>query len=171
MMNKHNSRPKIHKKNDEYYTQTCAWDKLTQYIDKSKIIFEGFYGGGHTYDYFIKNGYKVIGKKGLDFFSNDADKLLDKCDCVITNPPFSLKYKIMSKLVKHNKPFILILPLACINTISFRNCFNNKMGDISIIIPKGRMKFIQNKEIKKSPSFESCYVCYKMLDDKLLFID
>ena len=170
-MNKHISRPKIHKQNDEYYTQTGAWDKLIPYIDKSKVIFEGFYGGGHTYEYFTKNGYKVIGKKGLDFFSDEADKLLEKCDNVITNPPFSLKYKIITKLVKHNKPFILILPLACINTISFRKCFNNKMEDVSIIIPRGRMRFIQNKEIKKSPSFESCYVCYKTMGKKLIFLD
>ena len=170
-MNKHTTRPKIHKKNDEYYTQSCTWDKLIPYIDKSKIIFEGFYGSGHTYNYFTKNGYTVLGKKGLDFFSDDADALLKKCDCVISNPPFSLKYKIMTKLVKHHKPFILILPLACINTISFRNCFNNQMKDISIIIPRGRMKFIQNKVIKKSPSFESCYVCYKIMDNKLIFLD
>ena len=170
-MNKHISRPKIHKKNDEYYTQNSCWDKITPYINKSQVIFEGFYGGGHTYNYFTKNGYKVIGQKGLDFFSDEADKLLKQSDCVITNPPFSLKYKIMDKLVEHNKPFILVLPLACINTISFRNCFNNKMNDVSVIIPRGRLKFIQNKEIKKSPSFESCYVCYKMLNKKLIFLD
>ena len=170
-MNKHITRPKINNLNDEYYTPASAWDKLTSYIDKSKVIFEGFYGGGHTYEYFTNNGYKVIGKKGLDFFSDEADVLLNKCDCVITNPPFSLKYKIMKKIVQHNKPFILILPLACVNTISFRNCFNNEMKDVSIIIPRGRMRFIQNKEIKKSPSFESCYVCYKMIDEKLIFLD
>ena len=170
-MNKHITRPKIHKKNDEYYTQTSAWDKIKCYIDKNKLIYEGFYGGGHTYNYFVNNGYKVIGEKDVDFFSCKSDKYLRKCDCVISNPPFSLKYKSMSKLVKFNKPFILILPLACINTLSFRKCFNNKMDKVSIIIPKGRLKFIQNKEIKKSPSFESCYVCYKMIDKKLIFLD
>ena len=170
-MNKHITRPKIHKKNDEYYTQTCVWDKISSYIDKSKIIFEGFYGVGHTYNYFKDHGYKVIGEKDLDFFSEKANKYLKKCDCVISNPPFSLKYKSMEKLYKYKKPFILILPLACINTLSFRKCFNNNMDDISIIIPKGRLKFIQNKEIKKSPSFESCYVCYKMIDKKLIFLD
>ena len=171
-MNKHNTRPKIHKKNDEYYTQNSAWDKIIKYIPKNKVIFEGFYGGGHTYKYFTEHGYKVLGEKNLDFFSfKAADEFLYESDCVISNPPFSLKYKIMSWLVKFNKPFILILPLACINTLSFRNCFKNKMDNVSIIIPKGRLKYIQNKEIKKSPSFESCYVCWKMIDEKLIFVD
>ena len=170
-MNKHITRPHIHKKNDEYYTQSSAWDNITKFLDKNKLIYEGFYGGGHTYYYFVNNGYKVIGEKDLDFFSEKSYQYLRKCDCVITNPPFSLKYKIMSKLVEYNKPFILLLPLACINTISFRNCFNNTMDKVSIIIPKGRLKFIQNKEIKKSPSFESCYVCWNMFYEKHIFID
>ena len=159
-MNFHQSRKKMKKTNDEWYTLPSSWDKILEYVDKDKKIFEAFYGCGHTYDYFKEKGYNVIGKKGLDFFEDE--KLIKECDIIISNPPFSSKYKIMERIVKYNKPFILILPLHCINTISFRKCFDNDMKDVSIFIPKGRLQYIQDGTLKKAPSFESCFVAYKI---------
>ena len=160
----------ILKTSDEYYTPDEAWDNISQYLSKDKWIFEAFFGEGHTYKYFEKNGYNVVGEKGLDFFSDDADFFMEVADCVVSNPPFSIKYKVMDTLVRENMPFILILPLACINTKSFRKCFNNCMNDVSIMIPKGRMRFIQSSKLLKPASFENCYVCYKMVHEKLVFL-
>ena len=167
-MNFHTTRSKMKRTNDEWYTVPSSWDKILEYIDKKHIIYEAFYGGGDTYKYFKKKGFKVIGKPNYDFFEDE--KLIKKCDVVISNPPFSSKYKIMERLVKHNKPFILILPLHCINTISFRKCFNNDMSNVSVMIPKGRLQYVQNGTLKKSPSFENCFVAYKMIKEKLVFL-
>ena len=165
-MNFHQSRKKMKKSNDEWYSQPSFWDKVLSYIDKKSVIYEAFYGCGHTYDYFKSKGFSVIGKQGLDFFEDE--EYIKKCDIVVSNPPFSSKYKIMERLVKKNKPFILILPLHSINTISFRKCFDDDMSKVSVLIPKGRLKYIQNNKVKKSPSFESCYVAYKCIQDKPL---
>lgn len=155
---------------DEYYTPTKVWDDIKQHISSDKVIFEPFFGQGHTFNYFKENGYNIIGKKDLDFFSVDGTSMLKKCDCVISNPPYSKKYKIIKKLVENDVPFILTMPLSAINTIVFLNAFNNNMDNVSIIIPKGRMKYIHNGSIANSPSFESCYVCYKMIKQKLIFL-
>ena len=165
------SRGKIKRNNNEYYTQPRIWDKISNFLDKDKVIFEAFYGDGHTYKYLSDNGYKVVGKKGMDFFSRKGIEYLQQCDCVVSNPPFSKKYQIIKTVVEHRKPFILILPLSCVNTLSFRNCFQNKMNDVSILIPHGRMKFIKDGTVKKSPSFETCFICYKIMDEKLVFLD
>ena len=167
----HQSRAKITRNNDEYYTQPQMWDKIIDLLDKDKIIFEAFYGDGHTYKYFHTNGYKIIGEKGMDFFSDKGMEYLQRCDYVVSNPPFSKKYKILKTIVEYQKPFILILPLSSVNTLSFRDCFDGKMNHVSLLIPKGRMKFIKDGNVKKSPSFETCFVCYKMLADKLVFLD
>lgn len=168
-----------HKKNtpskkvtDEYYTPAKVWDDIKPYFPKKHIvIYEPFYGQGHTYNYFKRNKYNIIGKKGLDFFTIEGKYLLSKCDCVISNPPFSTKYDIIKLLVSYKKPFILTLPLSCINTIIFLKSFNNDMSEVSLIIPKGRMKYIYDGTTANSPSFESCYVCYKMPQiPKLIFL-
>ena len=167
----HQSRKKMARKNDEYYTQPSSWDLVLQYIPKNKVLFEPFFGAGHTAKYFNQHGYKMIGENTLDFFdTTKMDHFLARSNIIISNPPFSKKYKIIKKLVEYNKPFMLILPLACINTISFRQCFNNQTKDITLIIPKGRLKFIQDGKVKKSPSFESCFLCYKMMDDKIIWL-
>lgn len=167
-MNFHTTRTKMKKNNDEWYTIPSSWDMILKYIDKKDIIYEPFYGGGDTYRYFKKKGHKVIGKPNYDFF--DDEKLIKKCDAVITNPPFSSKYKIIDRLVKYNKPFILILPLHCINTKSFRKCFDDDMSNVSLLIPKGRLQYMQNGQLKKSPSFESCFVAYKMIKKNIMWI-
>ena len=159
------------KNNNEYYTQPSSWDKILNYVDKkNNKIYEPFYGGGDTYNYFKNKGYNVIGKKDLDFFEDE--KYIKDCDIIISNPPFSTKYKIMERIVKYNKPFILILPLHSINTISFRKCFNNNMKDVTVFIPKGRLQYIYNGKVRKAPSFESCFVGYKMknIPQQLIFL-
>ena len=170
-MNFHQSRKKMSKKNDEWYTIPSSWDKVLEYIDKEKIMFEPFYGGGHTLDYFKNKGYKIVGDKSIDFFDDKCIQYLKLCDVVVTNPPFSSKYKIIKRLVDNKKPFILILPLHCINTISFRKSFNDDLKDVTVMIPKGRLQYIQNGELKKSPSFESCFVGWKINTSKhLIFL-
>ena len=167
-MNKHSSKTKM-KQDDEYYTQPSTWELVLPYINRIDVLYEPFYGQGHTLKFFNENKYCMIGTKDADFFTNEKD--LRDCDVVVSNPPFTKKYPIMKKLVDCKKPFILILPLSSINTLSFRKCFNNEMKDVSIMIPKGRIKFIQSGSVKKSPSFESCFVCWKIdLPQKLIFL-
>ena len=165
-----NNRKLTLHKQDEYYTPHTVWDNIKQYLPTDKIIFEPFYGKGHTFNYFKDNNFQILGCESLDFFTVDADKLLQQSDCVISNPPFTLKFKILKKLVTSDKPFILLFPLGSINTKSFLDCFGDNIKHISIIFPKGRIQYITDGCIAKSPSFESIYLCYKMLDDKLVFL-
>lgn len=171
-MNTHVSRKKMKKKEDEWYTPSYIWDMIKDYIEpfKDKVIYEGFYGCGKTYEYFKENGYNILGEKGLDFFDEKSNDYIDNSDIIISNPPFSIKYKIINTLVNKDKSFILILPLSCINTISFRKAFNGNMDDLTLLIPRGRLKFLKGNDLKSSPSFESCFVCYKISQEKIVFI-
>ena len=172
-MSTNNNRKLTLKKNDECYTPDKVWDDIFEYMPIGGKVYEPFYGEGHTFRWLENSKLfdKVLGKKGLDFFSHTATARLRICDYVISNPPFSIKFKILKKLVAFDKPFILLFPLGSINTNSFLNAFDKKINNVSIIIPKGRMKFIVNGSVAKSPSFETCYLCYKMNIDKLVFLE
>ena len=162
-MTSNNNRKLTLKKNDECYTPDVVWDNISDYLPhKNSIVYEPFYGQGHTFRY-LQNKYStVLGKEDLDFFSDEGQTLLKQCDLVISNPPFSIKFKILQQLIKFKKPFILLFPLGSINTTKFINLFKNKTKEISIIIPNGRIKYIVNGSIAKSPSFETCYLLYKI---------
>ena len=157
---------------DEYYTPNKVWDSIIHLLtDKTMIIYEPFFGQGHTFDYFDKRDYITIGDKDERFFSLHSDLNLGMCDCVITNPPFSIKYEIIEYLVKRDVPFVLLFPLQSTTTIKFRKCFNDKIDHVTMIIPKGRIKYINTNDEIKSPNFDSCYVCYKMFKKQLIFLN
>ena len=160
---------------DEYYTPEKVWESiihlLTDKTNKGMVVYEPFFGQGHTFNYFNKQGYITLGEKNERFFTFDSDVNLKLCDCVITNPPFSIKYEIIEHLVKLDVPFIIIYPLQSTTTMKFRKCFDDKMDHVTMIIPKGRIKFINTNDEIKSPNFDSCYVCYKMFDKQLIFLN
>ena len=55
----------------------------------------------------VENGYNVIAThvgNGCDFLKTKVD-----CDMIITNPPFSIKDKILARCYELKKPFALLL--------------------------------------------------------------
>ena len=53
--------------------------------------------------------------------------LIKECDIVITNPAFSCKLELLELLTKHNKDYLIIIPLSSIcNGIILNNIKNNK---------------------------------------------
>ena len=155
---------------DEYYTPEQTWENVLPYLPNEPIVVcEPFFGQGHTYNFLQKQGYFVLGEKDLEFFSDDATTMLENCDCVITNPPFSIKYDVINRLVELDVPFMMVYPMGCINTVNFRKAFNNDTSNVSMIVPQGRIKFLKNGELVNM-NFDSVYLCYKMLPEKLVFL-
>ena len=53
--------------------------------------------------------------------------LIKECDIVITNPAFSCKLELLELLTKHNKDYLILIPLSSIcNGIIFYSIINNK---------------------------------------------
>jgi hypothetical protein len=145
-------------KHDDYMTPKYAWDNIKNFIPKDKIIWEAFYGNGKSGTYLEELGFNVIHKE-VDFFENNLG------DIIVTNPPFSKVKEIMKRLLKLDKPFILILPSSKINTSYFREW---KDKHLQIIIPIKRIHFEKlidgNKpnNWKNACNFDCFYYCYKM---------
>jgi len=145
-------------KNDDYMTPKSAWEDIRHIIPKDKIIWEAFYGDGKSGEYLKELGFNVISEP-VDFFENDLG------DIIVTNPPFSQCKKILERLKKLDKPFILILPSSKINTTYVQANFANK--DLQIVIPKKRIHFDRVVDGKKNKTKSSCnfdcfYYCYKL---------
>lgn len=73
-------------------------------------------------EYLLKNKKNVLTKlKGNgDFRSDECVALLDQCDVVVTNPPFSLFREYVAQLIEHNKKFLII---GNQNAISYKEIF------------------------------------------------
>jgi len=153
---------KTHIKHDDYMTPKYAWENIQHIIPKDKIIWEPFYGDGKSGEYLTELGFNVI-HEPIDFFENNLG------DIIVSNPPFSLSKKILTRLKELDKPFIIILPSPKICTSYVRNLFSNENENrLQIIIPRKRIHF--EKKIngitpdgwKNACNFDTFYYCWKM---------
>jgi hypothetical protein len=145
---------------DDYMTPKYAWENITDYIPKNKVIWEAFYGDGTSGKYLKELGYKVI-HEPIDFFESN------KGDIIVSNPPFSQAKEVLARLKELNKPFIIILPSSKINTQYVRNLFKDTDDKLQIIIPRKRIQFIKMlngnvEEGKNACNFDCFYYCWKM---------
>jgi hypothetical protein len=156
-------------KHDDYMTPESAWINIKEYIPKNKIIWEAFYGDGKSGEYLQKLGFDVIHNQN-DFFKSDEGEI------IVSNPPFSIKKEVLTRLKELDKPFILILPASTITTQYIRELF--KDNKLQIIIPRRRIHF--DKKIngetpenwKNSCNFDCFYYCYKInLDKDIIWLD
>ena len=109
---------------------------------------------------------------GNDFFKTDPP---ENCDLMISNPPFSLQNQIIErsfKLVDDGKikSFALLLPLSTLETPKRADLYNKYIDDISILIFKKRIKFLN---CKTSFNTACCWICYKipnLKDKKIMWL-
>lgn len=149
-------------KHDDYMTPKSAWEAIDQYIPKDKVVWEAFYGDGKSKEYLDELGCKEVIHKEIDFFENDCGEI------IISNPAFSLKKEVFTRLKELNKPFIMICPSSMINTQYMRKLFCDSEDPIQIIIPRKRIHFMKliNGEVpenwKNACNFDCFYYCWKM---------
>lgn len=143
---------------DEYNTPRYLWEDVKEYLpSKDKIVWEAFYGNGKSGNILSDIGCTVI-QSDVDFFSDENTKIINTCDVIVSNIPFSIKKDVLVRLKEIDKPFMIIMPASTMFTKYLKEIFGN---EIQIIIPKKRMHFEKNGIIMKRTSFDSCYFCYK----------
>lgn len=106
-------------------------------------------------------------RTGQDFFSYSEPQ----GEIVVSNPPFSKRDAIFEKLFSMNIPFALVM--------NFNGLFDSRKraklfrdNNIEILVPIGRMKFVQeDRGFLNSPNFQSVYVCNKLLEKQIVFDD
>lgn len=150
---------------DDYMTPKNAWEAIQNYIPKDKVIWEAFYGNGDSGKYLQELGFQVI-HEDIDFYEHNLG------DIVVSNPPFSQKKEIVTRLVELDKPFILLMPCSVLVTSYIRENLRNK---IQIIVPRKRIQFkklVGGKLIENNKcNFDCFFYCYKLgLDHDITYL-
>ena len=144
--------PQSNGKTDEVYTPNYAINPLLPYIKKEWVVFECAYGAGHLAESMRSRGLTVVGNANVDFLKRGIVGF-ENCDCIVTNPPYSLKTKFLKKCYEVGKPFALLLPLTALEGKK-RNALYRENG-VEVIIPDRRIHFIMTdtRMGKKSSSW------------------
>ena len=140
-------------------TPKYAWDWIKDFIPKDKVIWEAFYGDGESGKILSDLGFNVIHEE-TDFFTNNLG------DVIVSNPPFTKKKAVMTRLKEIDKPFIIICPSSMLNTQYVRHLF--KDDRLQIIIPNKRINFKKLIDGKVPDNwgdrcnFDCFYYCWKL---------
>ena len=149
---------------DECMTPFYACEPLLKYVPKDWTIWcpcdEEW---SAYYNIFKENGYNVIRssiKEGQDFFEYEPE---EHYDCIITNPPFSKKDRVLKRLDELGKPFAILLPL---NSLQGKSRFDVFKNGIQLLSFDQRIGFHTPKSMTEpfegSP-FASAYFCRDFL--------
>jgi hypothetical protein len=154
-------------RSDEFKTPKEAIDILVPFLNKNWVIWECAYGGGNLVKHLEEEGFKVVGNESLDFIRGDVE--LENFDCIITNPPYSLKEEFLQRCYDWKKPFALLMPLTALEGKK-RGELYKKFG-IKLIIPNKRINFITPSGKGSGSWFQVAWFTWKInLPNQLNFV-
>ena len=157
--------------NDEFYTPLYAIKPLLKYLKKYKTIWCPF---DTEESLFVKKltkaGHKVIYThilNGQDFFEYEPKNY----DCIVSNPPYSLKSEVFERLFLLKKPFAMLVGVVGIFESQKRfNMFKN--NDFEIMYFNKRISYFRDYKDKKpllNPPFSSVYITKNILPKQIVF--
>ena len=157
---------------DNWCTPVNAIVPLLKYLPKGSNILCPFDTGDSNYVKVLSEEHNVKYSHidfGFDFFQLGKP---DGVDYIISNPPFTKKTEILEQLYDWDIPFAMLLNCNGIFDHKVRVGLAKSKG-VELMYMTPRVKFLDpvTHEAKISPSHQSCYWCYKLLPEKLIFED
>lgn len=154
---------------NECYTPFYAVEPLLEFIPKDKVIWCPFDEDWSAfYQTFKEQGYQVIRsslKDQQDFFAYEPDT---HWDILVSNPPFTLKDKILERVYSFQKPFTLLLPA---NAIQGKKRFPLFQQGLELLCFDGRIGYHMHQNFdcyQKGTAFASAYFCKDLLPERLM---
>lgn len=130
--------PKNINYSDSFQTPDYVLDPIIPLLKPDWIIWESAVGKGNLAKRFKNEGFRVIGtdiNTGQDFLNYEPDNY----DCIITNPPYSLKNEYLDRCYKLDRPFALLLPITTLETDYRQRLF--KQYGVEIILFNKRINY------------------------------
>ena len=151
------------------YTPFYAVDPIIKYLPKGKVIWCPFDEQWSAFYVRLRElGYKVIRSSlsdGKDFFTYEPEKW----DLIVSNPPFSIKDRILKRLYSFQKPFAVLLPLNSLQGKTRYKYFAG--GGIQLLSFDIRICYHNQdnmKKVVKGSPFASAYFCKDILPKDLI---
>ncbi len=126
------------KTSDLCQTPAYALDPLLPYLKTDRVIWEPAAGEGYLVQALVGAGLAVIDSDiltGRNFFEYDPQEW----DCLITNPPYSIKFPWIERCYELGKPFALLLPVETLGTKTGQKPF--KRYGLELVLLPSRANF------------------------------
>ena len=155
---------------DEFYTPSYAVKPILKYAKRFNRIWCPFdTEESHFVKMLCDDGHTVIAthlSSGRDFF-----KYTSEADCIISNPPYSIKGDVFKRLFEIGKPFAMLVGV--VGLFESEKRFSMfKDNEFEIMYLNRRVAYFKDYAEQKpslNPPFSSVYLCSKMLPEKIVF--
>lgn len=131
--------PALQGRPDDFQTPPAALKPLLPFLKEDWVIWECAAGKGNLTRGLQEAGFDAI---STDILVEDFDFLTQKpdvFDCIITNPPFSLKQQFLERAYSIGVPFAFLLPLTTFETAKRQKLF--KEYGLEVIFFDKRINF------------------------------
>ena len=159
--------------NDEFYTPVYAITPLIKYLkdkDFKKILCPFDTKDSKIYKVLLSEGFEVEQSHindGVDFFERN----LSDCDCIVSNPPYSLKAEVFETLFATGKPFGMLVGVVGLFESQRRfTMFANNTFEIMYM--NKRISYHKDFESDKTalnPPFSSVWLTSSVLPQQIVF--
>ena len=149
---------------DEYYTPVYAVKIILPYLKQKSVVWCPFDKEDSNYVKELRNAghfvYATHIDDGADFLTYEPDFSFDY---IVSNPPFSIKDKVLAKCIELGKPFALLLPFTMFNSISTVNAISK--ANIKFVMMDRRISFNGER-----PNFTCWYVTNGILENNVTYL-
>ena len=157
------------KKQDEYYTKEYAIVPILKYLKPNSKIWCPFDTKESNFvKLFSSNGHLTQFTHiltGQDFFETNPPK---GTEYIISNPPYSLREKILERLFNLKIPFAMLINEAGLFDSKKRyNLLKNNQFEIMVF--DKRIDYIKKDANLKGVPFKSIFLCSNILPSKFIF--
>lgn len=163
-------------RNDEFYTPSYAIYPIIKYLNPNSKVWCPFDTEKSLFVKELKDaGFEVMYshiRDGDDFFAFGRDSYyVENCDYIISNPPYSIKTEVLSRLFYLGKPFAMLVGVVGLFESQRRfNMFKN--NDFEVMYFNKRVSYFKDYSDKKpslNPPFSSVYICHGILPKQIVF--
>jgi hypothetical protein len=150
-------------KHDHFDTPAYAVDPLLEYIDRDWVIWEPTDTNGNSE---IARVLRGRGNRVISTSKEEFNFLTDEpyfyFDCIITNPPYTLKTEFIKRCYERGKKWAMLMPLTALEGVE-RGPEYRHFG-LELLVLDRRVEFTSGKVW-----FNTSWFCYGVLPEKLMF--
>src|SRR5580698_9129238 len=139
-------RPPLKTKSaDDFQTPPSALAPLFPYLKPTWTIWEPATGKGNIAKALRSHGFAVI---ATDILTGQDFRIVTKpCDCIITNPPYSLKQEFLERCYSLGRPFALLMPLTALESAKRQRLYRQHGVEVIVMPKRVQFKFCNGDDL------------------------
>lgn len=156
---------------DRCETPGYALDPILPFLPDGVRLWEPACGSGRIVRRLRHLGYRVIGSDlmqenpGKNFFTWEPP---GGFDCIITNPPYSIKPQWIRRCYQLGRPFALLVPVETIGSGEVQKMMEERGGEI-LLLDKRVNFYMPLKGDGGSAQFPTLWLCWNMLPEPIMY--